>query len=329
MGPGQAMRGRPGPGWGQGREGVLIKNYESAADNLVFRMDQLGLAKAVILPPPQSPNQRGAYTYQELLGAVHRYPDRLVLAAGGGELSPMIFGTSPDQVTPEIKEEFRNRAGQIVRDGAHAFGEMAVLHYSFQRNHVFEQAPADHPLFLLLADLAAEYDIPIDIHMEAVLEDEPTSEALLNVSPNNPAITKATIPAFERLLRHNPNARIVWTHVGWDNTGHLTVELLRRLLKEHPNLYGAIKFVRQQYESFGKGNKVLDEPGMTIHPAWLDLMMEFPDRLMIGADEFIGVDNSTRRGPPSFQDTWSIVTQLPEELRQKVGGQNAARVYRL
>ncbi len=30
--------------------------------------------------------------------------------------------------------------------------------------------PPDHPLFLVLAEVAAKYGIPIDLHMEAVPE---------------------------------------------------------------------------------------------------------------------------------------------------------------
>lgn len=294
-------------------------------------MDVLGIEKSVVMPPPQGPSQKGGYTYDELLEVIQHYPDRLVLAAGGGELSPLIFGTDPGEVTEEIRNKFKRQVERIIQDGAKAFGEMAALHYSFSSRHIFRQVPPDHPLFLLLADLAAQHDMPVDFHMEAVLEREPTSAALLKVSPNNPEMTEATIPGFERLLAHNPEARIVWTHVGWDNTGHLTIDLVRRLLTEHANLYCALKFVRQSYEPFGRGNKVLVEPEMTIHAEWVELMREFPDRFMIGADEFVLAANSRSRrgGPPSFEDTWAIVSQLPDDIRDKVGGENARRVYRL
>ena len=59
-------------------------------------------------------------------------------------------------------------------------------------------------------------------------------------------------------------------------------------------------------------------------------MSDFPDRFMIGADDFIGFPNTQRQvGAPSFEDTWSLVPQLPEDLRRKVGSENAARLYHL
>lgn len=308
----------------------MVEDYEAAAANLISEMNQLGIEKSVIMPPPQAPNQKGSYTYKALLGAIKKYSNRLVLAAGGGELSPLLVGTDPLEVTPEMTALFTQKAEEIIRAGAKAFGEMAALHYSFSPRHGFHQTPADHPLFLTLADIAAQHDMPIDLHMEAVPEDQPTPPMLLQRSSNNPSLTKATIPGLERLLEHNRNAKIVWTHVGWDNTGHLTVSLLRRLLETHSNLYAAIKFVRREYEPFGLGNKVLDESTGEINAAWLQLLNDFPDRFMIGADDFIGIEGVPRQaGPPSFADTWSIVGKLPPGLRQKIGRENAARVYRL
>lgn len=180
----------------------------------------------------------------------------MALAAGGGELNPLILGTDPSAVTPQISREFAWNATAILEDGAKAFGEMAALHYSFSNRHRFEYAPPDHPLFLLLADIAAERDVPIDLHMEAVLEDEPTSEALLH---------------------------------------------------------------RSQHK-----------PDMTLRPEWVQLLRDFPDRFMVGADEFIGIpERTTPKGPPSFEDTWRIIQQLPDDVREQVGRLNAARVYRL
>jgi len=52
----------------------------------------------------------------------------------------------------------------------------------------------------------------------------------------NPASLHENITAFRRLLDHNPRARIVWVHAGWDLTGERTVALMRSLLEAHRNL---------------------------------------------------------------------------------------------
>jgi len=306
-----------------------VKDYETAADNLVAMMDHLGIAKAVVMPPPQSPGKAGGYTYHDLLGAIRKHPDRLALAAGGGELSPIITQIVPSAVTPVVRANFERKALEMIRDGARAFGEMAALHFSFGEGHIFKQIPADHPLFLLLADIAARENVPIDLHMEVVPVDQLLPQSLARMRSNNPPNIEATIPPFERLLAHNRNTRIVWQHIGWDNTGHMTIDLLRRLLDAHPNLYLALKFVKKAREPWQRGNKFAGED-LQISPEWVNLMSDYPDRFMVGADEFVGIPDKTPvKGPPSFEDTWSIIKQLPPGLRAKVGRDNAARVYRL
>lgn len=304
------------------------KSYEAAAQALISMMDSLGVKKAIVMPPPHVFSQKGMITYKGLKKTVDRHPDRLAFAGGGDNLNPMIMAVAPSNVTPQIRHKFRETAQQIVKDGAVAFGEMAALHFSFGEEHVFEQTAPDHPLFLLLADIAAEKGVPIDLHMEAVPEDQDLPAALAQRSPRNPSTIKATIPGFERLLDHKLNANIVWQHVGWDNTGHMTPQLVRRILRAHPNLFCALKFVRKRYETFQAGEGLMDAD-MKVRSEWLQLMSEFPDRFMIGADEFIGHSGRHHAGPPSFEATWAIINQLPEELRNKIGRENARRVYRL
>src|ERR1043165_1569267 len=75
--------------------------------------------------------------------------------------------------------------------------------------------------------------------MGAVPEDMPVPATVK--SPPNPPTLHANIAAFERLLAHNPKAKIIWAHLGADGTGKRTPELCRKLLKAHPNLFMEIK----------------------------------------------------------------------------------------
>jgi predicted TIM-barrel fold metal-dependent hydrolase len=169
--------------------------------------------------------------------------------------------------------------------------------------------------------------------MEAVPEDMDLPEAFHKISPNNPPILHANIPAFERLLAHNKKAKIVWQHIGWDNTGYMTIELLRRLLTAHPNLYLALRVEERQYDMTGRPipNRIVDE-NRRIRPEWLKFISNFPDRFMIGTDNFFGAAIYGPGGqalPQTMKETWSVVDQLPPELAKKVGRGNAARVYNI
>lgn len=279
-------------------------------------MDNFGIEKSILMPMPFNPNNPQHFDY-ERLAPIAKSNSKFAFMGGGGTLNTMIQ-ESGSAVSDAQRENFRSKAEEILRSGAIGFGEMAAEHLSFQPGQPYEAAPPDHPLFLLLADIAAEHDVPIELHMEAVAHDMTTPARFAN--PPNPGILHENIKAFERLLAHNPKAKIVWAHAGWDNIGERTVALMRRLLLAHPNLYMNIKLDRQSIPE----NRPLDETGR-IRPEWIDLISAFPDRFCIGVDELYGMPAlmGMAHGPRIFLD------QLPSDLAKKIGIDNAIRIYKL
>ena len=326
------------------RGGVLEGNtrintqegYLSSAANLINVMNEHGIEKAIVMPPPQIPDQNGPGSYEFLLRVAEDYAGRLYLLGGGRDLNELIHQYQEHEVTDEVKEQFRERAEEMIGVGVKGFGEMTALHFSFRPRHPFEEIQPDHPLFLLLADIAAEHSVALDIHTEVLPEDMKLPEALGRASPNNPPTIEGNIPGLERLLTHNREAKIVWQHVGWDNTGHMTVNLLRRLLQAHPNLNMALKIRMNDFARQPMKNRPVDSD-WNVKEEWLALFEDFPDRFVMGIDEFINVAwDSQSNAPGDLSSTtrepfkgWSILQQLPAELRQKIGRDNAARVYRL
>ena len=191
-----------------------------------------------------------------------------------------------------------------------------------QSSHAFEEAPADHELFLLLADIAAEYNVPIDIHMDPVLEDGPTPDEFLSRSQQNPATLRGNITPFEALLAHNRNARIVWAHTA-DTTGDLSPELLQGLLDEHPNLYLSLRLSFQHPRAIFPEH-ILDG-SRNIQPEWLDLIKAYPDRFVIGSDTFWG-DSKADLGQTLVSP---FLAQLPENIATKIAHENVAVIYKL
>jgi predicted TIM-barrel fold metal-dependent hydrolase len=120
------------------------------------------------------------------------------------------------------------------------------------------------------------------------------------------------------LLEHNRNARIVWQHAGWDLTGERTVMLMRSLLTKHPNLYMAIKLD----ESGSRVTSPFTLEG-AIKPVWVMMLRRFPDRFMIGSDQFF--DEGTER----LDLARKFVDALPPEVAHAVASDNARRIYRL
>lgn len=303
--------------------GSFSSDYAGAVETALANMNNLGIQKSLIMPPPFPPDHPGRYDYSDLAKIAKNNPDRFAFLGGGGTLNPMIQeSVRSGTLTPEIQRKFEKHATEILRDGALGFGEMTAEHLSFAPWHPYEAAPPDHPLFLLLADIAARHDVPIDLHMEAVPHDMPLPARF--DSPPNPKVLRENLSAFERLLSHDRKARIVWAHVGWDNTGYLSVALLRRLLEAHPNLYMSLKI---DWLSLPQ-NRPLSENG-EIRPEWAELIRAFPDRFLIGSDQFYPSPKSMRRRPPSSAGPRAFLNQLPPDLAREVGYENAVRIYRL
>ncbi len=300
-------------------------DFTKQAEIALQSMDAAGVKYNFLLPMPQAVNQKLRLTLEDLLPVAKKYPDRFMVLGGGGSLNVMIQQAIQEgKVTKAMEQEFDARALEIVEKGAVGFGEMTTEHFSMSKNHPYETAQPDHPLFLRLADLAAKYNMPIDLHMEAIPEKMPIPVFLK--SPPNPQHLVPNIEAFSRLLAHNRNANIIWVHLGWDNTGKRTVALTRRLLQENPNLYMSIRIAKGMRDKHvAKATFPLDANGK-LKQAWLALFEEFPDRFFLGSDEIIKVSND-HPSAGSIQSTVALLDQLPDMLREKIGYENVSRLY--
>ena len=281
--------------------------------------ESVGKASTILLLPlPFAPEDSGVFDAEAYMAAVKAHPGKLAFLGGGGTLNVMIQNAvRSGDAGAEVQRKFKERAEAIVSEGGRGFGELTAEH--FKGATAYQYAPADHPLFMLLADIAAQHDVPIDLHMEAV----PQAMALpANLkSPPNAAQLHENIAPFERLLDHNPKAKIVWAHAGSDGTGERTVELQRRLLKAHPNLYMEIKV---DPVDLGK-NPPIDASGR-IKPDWLKLFEDFPDRFVIGSDQHYP---EPKEGPQRWQADVLLLNQLPASVRKKIASDNAVRLYGL
>ncbi len=314
----------PGGGGRRGHGGAFAggESLEATVPQALALMDRFGVAKAILCPPPFPGDRSQTYGVAALGTVVREHPDRFAFSAGGGSLNPLIQSVAPDKVTPELLVTFTGEAQAIAAAGAAAFGELAAEHFSAapidpgRLNHPYETARPDHPFLLALADIAANYRMPVELHMEAVPRDMPFPARL--AGPPNPAYLQANIAAFGRLLDHNPNARVVWVHAGWDLIGERTVALMLSLLQAHPNLFMTIKS-----DPGGSPATAPFEAGGGLKPGWLAMLRTFPDRFIIGSDQFY--DSPPVRSARARK----LVDLLPADLAQRVAYGNVQRIYRL
>lgn len=294
-------------------------NVDGSMQSAIDSMPVENLAKIIFMPSPFTLADANRFDVERLAPAAKKYPGKIAVLGGGGTLNPMIIEAArTGDAGPEVQEKFKERAEAILAAGAVGFGEMAAEH--FPSSTPYEYAPPDHPLFLLLADIAVQHDVPISIHMEAVPQDLDLAAPLK--SPPNPLRLHANIAAFERLLSHNPRAKIIWAHLGWDTTGERAPALMRRLLEAHPNLFMEIKLDPLDPE---KNSPLTNGDLGQIKPEWLKLLTDFRDRFVIGTDQHYPPGS----GPQRWQAAVLLFNQLPAPLRQKIGTENAIRIYHL
>jgi hypothetical protein len=292
-----------------------------------------GFERAVLMPTPHilDKHLKKLVPMELIVNAARSLPQHFVYMGGGGSLNSMIHNESPDgNVSPELRARFERRAEEILAKGAVGFGELAALHLSALPNHSFESVQPDHPLFLLLADIAARHDVPIDLHLTPIIRDRETPKSFLRQSPLNPRTLKENVKAFERLLAHNPRAKIVWAHIGTALVEDKDVNLVRRLMERHPNLilqFGVIEGKVSENRTLKNGK---------VRSSWLKVMQDYPDRIVLGGDQFFSHPDShsaartfSRVADDVRKDFRKLLDSLPPDLARKIGFENAIQIYRL
>lgn len=306
------------------------QDYQGAVRAALAAMDEAGIRTVVVMPPPQAPGMP-LYDYDSFFTAIKSSPTRFAFLGGGGSLNPMLLAAQDKDVSDELRREFQDKADEILQQGAAGFGEVTAHHLSHTSGHPYESVAADHPLLLLLADIAARNEALIDFHFDVVTEEMKAPKWLS--SPPNPQLFRANLAGFERLLEHNRKAKMVWAHAGSDMLGHWTTELSRRLLEKHPNLYMSLRMAPGRAPQ----NHPLG-PGKEVGSGWLRLLQDFPDRFVIGGDQFFVSPSVQGGGPGVFfsqrapmirERTRVFLTALPADLSRKIGFENASRLYRL
>ena len=298
-------------------------DYTGPVDNALLALETLGVRQFLIMPQPAVVS--AGRSYLEIAEITDPYRQQFAFLGGGWTLNPMIQrAVEAGVVSDQVRQRFQDTALDILARGAVGFGEFAVEHFSMADWHPYVSAPANHELFQLLADIAADNNVPIDIHMEAIAFDMPLSE----ISPVSAAINNATNPEFleenmtefEELLDSNENARIVWAHAGWDNTGHRTVERMTGLLEQHDNLYMQIRVLPHPIRLPNRPTL----PNGDVDPEWITLIERFPSRFVIGLDSMLDIFDSSQ-----FEPHTDFLNGLPEDLARKVAYENAIRIYNL
>ena len=100
---------------------------------------------------------------------------------------------------------------------------------------------------------------------------------------------------------------------------------MRRLLRDHANLYMSMKFRRPG--SGGISNPL--DADRRLRPEWLRLVQDYPGRFMMASDSHVFTGNRRQSRIRGLRLAGDFFRQLPAPLARSVGYDNARRLYRL
>ena len=297
---------------------------QECVDAVIATLDAYAVRKTIFMHPPSQAGASNPALESSVLATVQLATDRFFYGAGGNLLNSLIHQTPESgEVPPDLLLEFEQTTAALIAAGELVcFGELAALHVSYAEDHAFEEIPPDSVLFRRLAELAEPGGIPIDLHMDAVVQTKLTPPFYTNQSPNNPPELQGNIESLKALLTDHPNARIVWAHVGRDTTGDLSAELVDGLLAEHSNL---IIQIHPVHGPLGSPNAIVSQDG-TLRSEWLTLLLAYPDQVVLGTDAFYDGSAADTKQPELMQN---FLQQLPTELAYQIGCTNPLSIYNL
>jgi hypothetical protein len=113
--------------------------------------------------------------------------------------------------------------------------------------------------------------------------------------------------AVERIFKQDPDARVLWAHSGFDQPDNV-----RTMLARHKMLWADLAF-RNDYAHAGR-----------LEASWRQLMLDFPDRFMVGTDTpsperwYYVVEHA------NFSRKW--LADLPADVADNIAFRNAERL---
>ena len=135
------------------------KDPEGTVRSALAALGRQNAAKIFFLTPPDTFDHPGHYDAEVMLPTAKKYPGKLAILGGGGTLNAMIMqSVATGDAGPAVQKKFKDRAEELLREGVIGFGEMSAEH--FDGATPYQYAPPDHPLYLMLADIAAEHGVP-------------------------------------------------------------------------------------------------------------------------------------------------------------------------
>lgn len=148
-----------------------------------------------------------------------------------------------------------------------------------------------------------------EFHVTGADADKPAVRGLVDLARTHGLFlhAHADADAIVRIFNHDPAARVLWAHAGFEDR-----ERVVGMLEAYPELRADLSF---RFEHVSGG---------AVTPAWRKTFLRFPERFTIGTDTYT---------PSRWQDVGDYLTwvrgwlaDLPEPVRSNIAFRNAERL---
>ncbi|MFC2122931.1 amidohydrolase family protein [Bacteroidota bacterium] len=251
-------------------------------DELISFTEKAGISQVVLFA-----------SASELQNAGSKYPERVIPFLSPFKRNPTtkkvtIPSDAPQTVETQLKSGFFKGIGEIT----------LRLHPLPQVAPAGDNNPADSPAMLAIYDLAAQYGILINVHVDNEYSEE-----------------------LARALEHNREATIIWSHCGYASP-----TLLRGMLDNHPNLYGDLSIILDPSKRMHSPDAINADG--SIAPEWKELLNDYSERLMFGTD--MGMNRGRYKRTAEVTNHYrSLLSQLSPEAASNIAYKNILRILKL
>jgi hypothetical protein len=114
--------------------------------------------------------------------------------------------------------------------------------------------------------------------------------------------------ALTRLFGHDPQARILWAHAGFEEP-----ERVGALLRRHPRLSADLSM------------RADVAPGGRLAPAWRALLLELPERFLVGTDTYVPERWDAVGEHAAWARAW--LAELPRAAAERIAWRNGAELF--
>ena len=211
---------------------------------------------------------------------------RALVSSSGDDGTQRMAALAPDLILPSLRPyRTRGELSTWLRDETVIpYLEDRLRQHSYVaigEFHVFG-ADADLPNVRRVVELAKRHGLVLHAHGDA--------------------------DAIDRLFRHDPNARILWAHAGFERP-----ETVRQMLRRYPTLWSDLAF-RSEHGAGGK-----------VDAAWRAAFDEFPERFMVGTDTFTPERWHYVGEHAKWSRAW--LASLPNPLAERIAFRNGEKLF--